>query len=139
MKRLLILGALFAILPAALFASCGEDKDEGPPIQLQQADRDRITDMAKTYVAALEARDMTAAKSLIVKGVPDATITKSMNTVRDEGFRLVSIGELTVDGQNVEVLVQLTDKDGKAVTRKLEFKQDAGAWVVYSPHLKPLS
>ena len=139
MRRTLMIGSLFAILPFALLASCGEDKDEGPPIQLQQADRDRIIEMARTYTAALEARDMAAAKMLLLKGIPDATITKAMNTVRDEGLHLVKVGEPTADGQNAEITVDLTDKDGKAVTRKLEFRRDGGAWVVYSPHLKPLS
>lgn len=139
MKRLLLVASLLAVLPAALLTSCGEDEEEGPPIQIQQTDRGRITDMTKSYVAALQQRDMAAARALVVPGVPEATITKSMDTVRHEGFQLVSIGDLTAHGQNVEVLVNLMDKDGKAVTRKLEFRQDKGAWVVYSPHLKPLT
>lgn len=139
MKRLLIIGTLLAILPAALLVSCGEDKDEGPPIELQQTDRDRITEMARTYVAALEANAIASARALLLKGVPDATIAKSIATVRDEGFHLVKVGEPTADGQNAEVTVELTDKSGKSVTRKLEFRLADGAWVVYSPHLKPLS
>ncbi|MGE0599346.1 MAG: hypothetical protein AB7J35_07115 [Dehalococcoidia bacterium] len=140
MKRILPLATLLALLPFALFASsCGGDDDDSPPIQLQQTDRDRITDIAETYVDALQTRDMTTAKDMLIEGVPEATINKAMDTVRDEGFRLVSIGDVSVDGTNVEVLVALTDKDYRSVTRKLEFRQDSGEWVVYSPHLKPLS
>lgn len=139
MKRFLPLATLLALLPFALFASCGGDGDDSTPIQLQQTDRDRITDIAQTYVGALQSRDMTTARDMLIDGVPEATVNKAMDTVRNEGFRLVSIGDVSVDGKNVEVLVELTDKDGKAVTRKLEFRQDSGEWVVYSPHLKPLS
>lgn len=139
MKRILPLATLLALLPFALFASCGGDDDDSTPIQLQQTDRDRITDIAQTYVGALQTRDMTTARDMLIDGVPEATVNKAMDTVRDEGFRLVSVGDVSVDGKNVEVLVELTDKDGKNVTRKLEFRQDSGEWVVYSPHLKPLS
>ncbi|MEO8538781.1 MAG: hypothetical protein ABI577_03505 [bacterium] len=141
MKRVLMagIGALVAAFSLMLLASCGESKDEGPPIQLQQTDRDSISQIARTYVAALEANDTEGAQALLVDGVPKATVAKSITTVKDEGFHLVSVGDATaVNGSNVEIQVALTDKDGKSVTRKLEFRLDAGEWVVYSPHLKPL-
>ena len=141
MKRLLLvgLGALVAVLSLTLLASCGEDKDEGPAIELKQAERDRITEIAKTYVAALEANDTAAAQALLVKGVPSATVAKAITTVEHQGFHLVSVGEPSaVDSSNVEVQVELTDKDGNAVSRKLEFRREDDEWVVYSPPLKPL-
>lgn len=140
MTRLLLFAALFVILPVALFSACGGDDDaDETPIQLQQADRDRIIETATAYVAALKARDMTAAKDRIIKGVPEATIKKSMDTVEEEGFTFVAAHEPTADGQHVEILIDLKDKDGNSVTRKLEFRLDGGNWVVYSPHLKPLT
>ena len=141
MKRVLMvgIGALVAAFSLTFLAACGEDKDEGPPIQLQQTDRDRITEIARTYVAALEANDTAAAQALLVKGVPSATVAKSIATVKDEGFHLVSVGEpMAVNSSDVEVQVELTDKDGQPVSRKLEFRLEDSDWVVYSPHLKPL-
>jgi hypothetical protein len=141
MKRLWFAAlAVLLLLPlSSLAASCGDDEDEGPAIELQQRDRDQIVALAKSYVEALQARDMQAARSLVLQGVPEATITKSMDTVRDEGFTLVSVGEPTASGQDASVPVNLTDKKGSAVTRELEFRLANGSWVVYSPHLKPLT
>ena len=105
---------------------------------LQQQDKDQIAAKAEQYVKALQAQDLAGAQALIVKGVPKATVQKSLDTVRTEGYVFVSIGEISASGQNAEVLVTVKDKSGKDVTKKLEFRQEDGAWVVYSPHLKPV-
>ena len=135
-RRLLILNL---ILLLTLAASCGGDAAEKTPIELQQSERDQITTMAKAYVASLQARDMNAAKMLLISGVPDATVTKSIDTVRNEGYRLETVGSVTADAEGAEILLNLTDKNGKTVVRKLEFRRVDGTWVVYSPHLKPLT
>lgn len=136
-SRWLLGASLLLIVPAGLVA-CGEDEG-GAPIELRQEDHGQLRDLAQRYFAALKAQDTGAAKDLLTSGVPAATIKKSMDTVAGEGFELVSVGDPEADGSNAVIFVQLEDKDGNAETRKLEFRLEGGEWVVYSPHLKPLS
>lgn len=138
MQRLLRgLATLASVIAVAMAAvACGDAEDDAPALTLQQADRDRLVQMATDYVHALEARDMTVAMAQLPAGVPESTVTKSMNTVRDEGFALESVGDVRVDGQNVVVTVHLSGKAGPA-TRSLEFKIDKGDWRLWSPQLKP--
>jgi len=138
MKRALVFGgmALLLTLSASLMASCGDDKADQPPIDLQQQDRDRITQMVTDYVTALRDRDMTRAQAQLPEGVPSATVTKAMNTVRDEGFQLVEIGGIAPNSEGATATLQLTDKSGKVVTRVLEFRIEDGQWRLWSPQLK---
>ena len=138
MKRILVLGglALLLTLSASLMAACGDEKADEPPIDLQQQDRDRITQMVTDYVTALRDRDMTRAQAQLPDGVPSATVTKAMNTVRDEGFQLVEVSGIAPNSEGATATLQLTDKSGKAVTRVLEFRVEDGQWKLWSPQLK---
>ena len=138
MKRTFVLGgmALLLTLSVSLMAACGDEKADEPPIDLQQQDRDRITQMVTDYVTALRDRDMTKAQSQLPDGVPDATVTKAMNTVRDEGFQLVEVSGIVANSEGATATVQLTDESGKAVTRVLEFRIEDGQWRLWSPQLK---
>ena len=133
----LAMAALLLLVPV-LLVGCGEE-EEGPPVVLQQQDREQVAAKAEQYVKALQAQDLAAAQAMIVKGVPQATVQKSLDTVRSEGFTFVSVGKVSASGQNAEVLVTVKDKTGKELTKKLEFRQEDGVWVVYSPHLKPVT
>lgn len=135
-SRFLIAMALLLVLPASLMTACGNEETSGPPIELQQQDRDQITQMVTDYVTALRNRDMSKAQAQLPEGVPSATVTKSMDTVRDEGFQLVAVSGITTDSEGATATVQLTDKAGKAVTRVLEFRIDNAQWRVWSPQLK---
>ena len=137
MNRILLLPfVLVAILLATLTAACGGDDTDTPPLQLQQQDHDQITRMVTDYVAALEARDMAKATAQLPAGVPNATVTKAMDTFHGEAYQLVSVGDLSVDGQDVVVSLTLKDKSGRDVTRTLEFRIDKGEWKLWSPQLK---
>ena len=137
MKRIsLVPLVLVTLLLPLLAAACGDDDSSAPPLQLQQQDREQITRMTTDYLAALEARDMTKAMSQLPAGVPNATVTKAMDTFHTEAYQLVTVGDLTVDGQDVVVTLTLKDKSGKDVTRTLEFRIDKGEWKLWSPQLK---
>jgi len=138
MKRTFVLGgmALLLTLSVSLMAACGDEKADEPPIDLQQQDRDRITQMVTDYVTALRDRDMTKAQAQLPDGVPSATVTKAMNTVRDEGFQLVEVSGIVANSEGATATVQLTDESGKAVTRVLEFRIEDGQWRLWSPQLK---
>lgn len=60
----------------------------------------------------------------------------AMNTWATEGYRVASIGETRVDGQDVILSISLVDKSGKDVQRTLEFRKDKGEWKLWSPQLK---
>jgi len=134
--RFLTAVALLFILTASLVSACGDEETAGPPIVLQEQDRSQITQMVTDYVTALRDRDVTKAQAQLPAGVPSATVTKSMNTVRDEGFQLVAVSGITSDSEGATATLQLTDKSGKAVTRVLEFRIDKGEWRIWSPQLK---
>ncbi len=136
MKHLLLVIGLVVVLPASLVAAACGDDDPGPPLQLEQQDRDQITRMASDYLAALATRDMAKAMAQLPAGVPSATVTNAMNTYRDEGYQDVSVGDMTVDGQQVTVTLNLKDKAGEPITRTFEFKIDKGEWKLWSPQLK---
>lgn len=138
MKHVLpqLLFVLAALALAVASVACRGGDVEGPPIELQQQDRDQITRMTSDYLAALDARDMAKAMAQLPAGVPNATVTKAMDTFENEGYQLVSIGDITVDGQDVVVTLNLKDKTGKAITRTFEFRIDQGQWKLWSPQLK---
>lgn len=136
MTRLPLLFALAAMLSLGLLAAaCGDDDDDATPIQLQQQDRDQIKQMATDYLAAVQARDTTKALAQLPDGVPQATVKNAMDTWEKEGYQLLSVGDMTVDGKDVIVTLTLKDSTGKEVTRTMEFRVDKGQWKLWSPQL----
>lgn len=69
-------------------------------------------------------------------GVPNATVTKAIDTFHSEGYELISVDDMTVDGQDVVVNLTLKHKSGTNVARTLEFRPDKGEWKLWSPQLK---
>lgn len=126
---------LVLVLPLAAACSGGDDAPVAP-ITVEQSDRDRISQMARDYLDAIARRDTTTALAQLPAGVPEATVKNAMNTWTSEGYQLVSIGETTVDGQDVILALSLKDKSGKDVQRTLEFRKDKGEWKLWSPQLK---
>ena len=88
-------------------------------------------------MTALHEQDVARALALLPEGVPEATVSKAIGTVRDQGLDLVQLGEIAANSEGATVTLQLTDKDGKAVTRTLELRLDEGTWRIWSPQLKP--
>ena len=137
MKRFLLLPLLLlALFSAMLATACSSDEAASPPLELQQSDRDQINRMVTDYLGALEASDMTKAMAQLPAGVPNATVTNAINTFHSEGYQLVAVGDMTVNGQDVVVGLTLNHKSGKEVSRTLEFRIDKGEWRLWSPQLK---
>jgi len=136
-KRFLLLPLLLlALFSAMLATACSSDEAASPPLELQQQDRDQINRMVTDYLAALDASDMTKALAQLPAGVPNATVTKAIDTFHSEGYQLLGVGDMTVSGQDVVVGLTLKDKSGKEVSRTLEFRIDKGEWRLWSPQLK---
>jgi len=137
MLRNLLTALLLLAVPVAGLSACGGDESDKPPIQLQEQDREQIAEVARDYVTALHEQDVARALALLPEGVPEATVSKAIGTVRDQGLDLVQLGEIAANSEGATVTLQLTDKDGKAVTRTLELRLDEGTWRIWSPQLKP--